>query len=366
MSAQRLTRVKGNSPKLGGSVRGTNRVLAPTLSGAWNRILREARCQSRPLHEMRSPLQSLHALWADKRGARAFPSKADLVPKAIKHLLRHVGLIRMFGGGNAFEVRIAGDALVQGFGQNIHGRRVTDLAQFGPVLESTLRSVASGGSPHLLEFQYASAGQNVVCGQAVFLPLGESDGEVDHILVMGTVVPLKHGALQPGASLELLDLGIRKFAFYPKPLEQIGDHLLPLQKLWNERRGQRRFPARDAISPRDIKDYLARATIMRVIDGGNDFEYLLAGDVLIKSYGSNLQGAKASELANLREVTDLSALMDVACRPVVAHGAPILVEFKSELYGGAIVRREALHLPLGDDDGAVDHILVVSSPAVRL
>jgi hypothetical protein len=336
---------------------------SPTASGAWLRMLGEAGCVSKPLPEMRGPLPSLYAAWLDRRGARAFPSKADLVPKAVKSHLKHIAFVRLVDGGDDFEFRICGEALVQDLGENIQGRRLSAFADFGPAVASAFRSTACAGAANLFEIQHTLRDHRSVCGQVLLLPVGEHDGDVDHILAMGTVPAPADAAARPAD--ELYDLGLRTFEFYAKPLEKMGDELKPLQALWEQRRTGRRFPTRHDIAARDIAQYLPRTTLMRVIDGGADFEYRLAGDVLIKSFGWNLRGARSSQLTNLRKHTNLDALMDIACRPVAANGMPILIEFKSQLYGGAVVRREALHLPLGDDDGAVDHILVASSRAVR-
>lgn len=336
---------------------------SPTTFGAWLGVLAEAECVSRPLPDMRGQLPSLYAAWQDKRGARAFPSKIDLVPRGIKNHLKHIALVRLIDGGEDFEFRIAGDALVQDLGQNIQGRRLSEFADFGPALESAFRAVATAAVPMLFEFQHALPERVSACGQILLLPVGEHDGEVDHILAMGTVPSPADAGARPADTL--YDLRLRTFEFYPKPLEKIGDELKPLQTLWEQRRTGRRFPATRDITAGDIAQYLPRTTLMRVIDNGNDFEYRVAGDVLIKSFGWSIRGTRSSQLTNLRKHTNLDALMDVACRPVTASGRPILIEFKSELYGGAVVRREALHLPLGDDDSAVDHILVASSRAVR-
>lgn len=171
--------------------------------------------------------------------------------------------------------------------------------------------------------------------------------------------------MNPLPAADLTPSFIKTFGFRLKPVEEMQTPLIRLHSLWNEKRGQRPFPAKDAITPREIKEHLAYAAILRVLDGGNDFEYRLAGEALNRAFGGSLHGRKVSELSNVSMFTDLDALMDAVFRPIVAEPRPIAVRFEFELPDHSTFWREALHLPLGDDDRAVDHILAASSEAIR-
>ena len=131
-----------------------------------------------------------------------------------------------------------------------------------------------------------------------------------------------------------------------------------LLAVWNEKRGVRRFPAKEDITPRDLKDGLRFISLMRVFDGGKDFEYRLRGDGLIqlinRSYGDGLPGRAASEFTGLGE------LFDMGHRYVVESGDPRHVQICLEFGGRPVPCRECLYLPLGEDGRTVDHILAIS------
>lgn len=143
------------------------------------------------------------------------------------------------------------------------------------------------------------------------------------------------------------------------PLEAMRSPLLQkLYTVWNERRGERRFPAKEDITPRDMKDGLKFISLLDVVDGGKDFAYRLRGDglqqLIHRAYGENLLSKSASEF------TGLEQLFDLGHRRVVETGAPRLLEFRLELGGTPVPCRESLYLPLGEDGRPVDHILAIS------
>ena len=59
--------------------------------------------------------------WSDKSGHRPMPSRADLDPVDIPHLLPHIGLIDVLGGGLRFRYRLIGTNLNEVFGQDFTG-----------------------------------------------------------------------------------------------------------------------------------------------------------------------------------------------------------------------------------------------------
>lgn len=139
-----------------------------------------------------------------------------------------------------------------------------------------------------------------------------------------------------------------------KPLAEMCDKLVPLYSIWNAKRGSRKFPPKDAITPRDIKEFLKDIILLRVLDAGNDFEFRIVGDGLIQAFGGNFQGRTASRFAKLANVTNL------AHRPVSCEGLPRLLEYWIRFSELPVYHRETLFLPLGQGD-TVDHILAMGS-----
>lgn len=150
------------------------------------------------------------------------------------------------------------------------------------------------------------------------------------------------------------------------PLARICAQLAPIHALWNSKRGARRFPSRNCFSPRDLKRCLAHIAILRVIDDGRDFEYRLAGDAFMSAFGENIQGKLMSELAHTPTAEYQYISRDMSIRPTVASGVPHVIEYHISLPGNSITRRQVLHLPLGEDGKAVDHILTVSEWTIPL
>lgn len=157
----------------------------------------------------------------------------------------------------------------------------------------------------------------------------------------------------------------RKLTFVLKALDAMDSPLIRnVYAVWREKRGSRRFPAKAAITPRDIKDSLRFTSLMQVVDGGRDFAYRLRGDKLNQSihhaYGEKLLGKTASEFV------DLGDLYDLAHRPVVESGIPRLIDAFRHLGGYGVRCSEMLYLPLGDDDRLVDHIMAISVAVPRI
>lgn len=135
--------------------------------------------------------------------------------------------------------------------------------------------------------------------------------------------------------------------------------------LWQSLRDGRRFPARDALAPRTLKRLIRHVMLLRVIDGGADYEFRIVGDVQVQAYGTSFLGMKLSEVA--REY------------PKFAEGKKIFfdgVRMGRDPFGyrGWIGKdmpdtRYSYHemalLPLGSSDDIVDHILVAGVYVLR-
>jgi hypothetical protein len=127
---------------------------------------------------------------------------------------------------------------------------------------------------------------------------------------------------------------------------------------WRRLKGERRFPAREAVTPRAFGRLLRHITLLRVLDGGADYEFRIVGDVQVQAYGENFRTMRLSEVGLLH--------------PRFAEGMKIFYEgvrMGRDPFGyrGWIGRdmpdtkfsyHELVYFPLGPDDATVDHILV--------
>jgi hypothetical protein len=142
------------------------------------------------------------------------------------------------------------------------------------------------------------------------------------------------------------------------PLRKIAEH-------WATLRGQRRFPSRADFAPKNLKGLLRHVTLLRVLDGGADYEFRVLGDVQVQAYGDNFRGMKLSEVGEKH--------------PKFAEGLKLFydgVRMGREAFGyrGWIGRdmpdtkysyHEIALFPLGPVDDAVDHILVAGVYVMR-
>ena len=122
--------------------------------------------------------------------------------------------------------------------------------------------------------------------------------------------------------------------------------------LWQQKKGDRRFPGREELSPRDLVTALPHITLCQVLEGGADFQLRIVGEDVREAYGHHLKGRTLTSLGE-----EIGPTMLEAYRSVVRSGAPILMRGWFEHDRHQIFQREVLIMPLGGT--AVDHILAV-------
>src|ERR1700691_2614604 len=66
--------------------------------------------------------------------------------------------------------------------------------------------------------------------------------------------------------------------------------------LWTRLKGDRPFPARSEISPRDLADFLRNIVLVRVLDGGNEVQFRIVGDAILLAQGQSFQGLTTAEI----------------------------------------------------------------------
>jgi hypothetical protein len=128
--------------------------------------------------------------WERLRGARAFPARGEISPRDMADMLRNAVLVKVLDGGNEFEFRIVGDAIVVAQGASFKGMTLVQIDEVLPGYGTMLRAVYR----LVVDFQEAlafrgwferRADNRAFFHESLVLPLGESEAEVDHILVIG-------------------------------------------------------------------------------------------------------------------------------------------------------------------------------------
>jgi hypothetical protein len=141
------------------------------------------------LNEIQSPVVKQGAnYWTRLRATRRFPSRDKVHPRDIASILPHTHLIKVLDGGDDFLFRIAGDSQVQALKIAFVGKRLSELMpesiEYGLVMKGLLGFVAQFGEPAIIRGQMGPGFSHVnfVYCETAFLPLGERDDTVDHIL----------------------------------------------------------------------------------------------------------------------------------------------------------------------------------------
>ena len=129
---------------------------------------------------------------------------------------------------------------------------------------------------------------------------------------------------------------------------------------WRGLRAERKFPARSQLMPRDLSGILRNIVLLRVLDGGRDYQYRIVGDAHVHNYGVNFKNMLSSDIE--REAPEHGRLMRTVYEHVRNAQAPLAVRgwIRREILNARFVYHESAFLPFGEDETAVDHILVVS------
>ncbi len=131
---------------------------------------------------------------------------------------------------------------------------------------------------------------------------------------------------------------------------------------WTALRGARPFPSRKEIVPAKMAKLLRNVVLVRVIDGGADYEYRVVGDAHVQAQGHNFRHMRLKEIEARR--------VDFTTRATYEHvritGLPLAVRgwIGRHVPQSRFSYHETAFLPLGEN-GVVDHLLIVSTYVPR-
>jgi hypothetical protein len=131
--------------------------------------------------------------------------------------------------------------------------------------------------------------------------------------------------------------------------------LRAIKTYWDEKRGARRMPARADINPSELKTSLRQVLLVDVLPGADDFRYRLLGSRLrpyfpVEATGQTMRAALAPF-----GTTTVEGSLEVY-RTVVAQRAPLRVAGPGDNFAQPSKFFEAMLLPLGETDDAVNMI----------
>jgi hypothetical protein len=128
---------------------------------------------------------------------------------------------------------------------------------------------------------------------------------------------------------------------------------------WTALKGARRFPAHSELSLRGMVAFISYVVIVRVLDGGADYQYRFVGDAQVRAFKSPINGLKVSQIEETAPYIGslLRDAYDRTCASGEATATRGCVNFgQSEMMPHY---QETALFPLGDDERTVDHLLSV-------
>ncbi len=133
--------------------------------------------------------------WRLLRRDRKIPARADLSPKDLRAILRHVVILQVLDGGKDYEYRITGDAHVEAYGLNFNAMRLSTIEAaspyFGNMMRGLYEHVRVTAEPFAVRGWVGRevADARFVYFESVFLPFGDDGETVDHLACVSVYVP---------------------------------------------------------------------------------------------------------------------------------------------------------------------------------
>ncbi len=135
-------------------------------------------------------LTELALYWDAKRGGRSAPSRDDLDPVEIPHLLYCMGLIDVLENGTCFRYRLVGTKVASAFGKDpTHSRLGDTFSRHDPYayyIRDILRQTADEVMPRYTATEYVREDGTRVRAKRLTMPLVDDYGR-SNILLVGTV-----------------------------------------------------------------------------------------------------------------------------------------------------------------------------------
>jgi hypothetical protein len=130
---------------------------------------------------------------------------------------------------------------------------------------------------------------------------------------------------------------------------------------WRSVRGPRLFPSRKELKPRAIAPVLPYLALLKVIDGGADFEHRIVGDAQVRAFRVRVQNRRFSEIA--AEAPELVSVSRPLFLKVVQTRAPLCWRARTGYDAVDVIFKEVegVLLPLGETEEAVDHVAAINT-----
>jgi hypothetical protein len=153
-------------------------------------------------------LHDLLVYWESKLQGRAMPSRRDIDPAEILHLLPHVLLVDVVDGGARFRYRLMGTAVVSAFGSDDTGKfvepAIPEAQRPGPIEDYVL--AARARRPALIVTRYTTARRGPTIAKRLLTPLSKDGTDVTMLAGVYTFAPGGTAPLRPEPGSRLVEI----------------------------------------------------------------------------------------------------------------------------------------------------------------
>lgn len=145
------------------------------------------------LDEPRHPaIAQFLAYWTEKRGARAYPDRADVLPSDFVPLLPHIVIYDVVDGGADFRVRVFGTAIVELVGEERTGMLISEFGRCSRLptqpqavqrhwMDSLQASYKTGG-PVLVGGRMSSSQRPYIIWHGISCPLSDGGNDIQKMI----------------------------------------------------------------------------------------------------------------------------------------------------------------------------------------
>lgn len=157
------------------------------------------------LQEPKHPIVArLNTYWTEKRGTRAYPDRADIVPADIVPLLPNIVIYDVIDGGRDFRTRVFGTAIVELVGEERTGMLISEFGrstnpptQPDAVQRHWMDSVQPAyttGRPALVGGRMSSSRRPYIVWHGISCPLSNGGTDIQKIIGVMVAEHLQAGA----------------------------------------------------------------------------------------------------------------------------------------------------------------------------
>lgn len=129
-------------------------------------------------------LKEIYQYWLDMKGERAMPSRADLNPADIVHLLPHVSLINVEQETGRYKMRLIGTETVKAMGIDVTGKYLDEFPLIDGFLRKNYDLLVKKKEPYINFQKLKWSSKSYMDYYALGLPLSSNGKDVD-ILMFG-------------------------------------------------------------------------------------------------------------------------------------------------------------------------------------